>query len=1641
MKNDSIAILIHSLCIWDSGVMGLFKPEWLIAVRNNQVSPNSFLVAGQESQKEVDERMYNLKKALPQEISDEQSDTGAADGSKNLIFEAMAFVYISVQNSEEVRVALDQLPRDATDILDILKAEQAPLDLWLIIAEWVLAIFQAEKFMRKLLNLLDQVVVVIYFMVKNGRKFAFVRFLRVQDVLKLVETMSSTWYGSYHLYACLAKYDRRGTNDHRSDQSHARPQPRSDPIQPRPHAHQHVQNTVSFAVALQNGRKTEATQTQAKAPRMQQPKKAAHPTPTQTHAADIIQLEHIDMLSIPDSATIVLGKFVKLSLIDKIQEICLKEGFKGVEVTYIGGSWVWLEFNTRNACVRFKQCDLLKTYFSQLQNLSRQFTVDDKVVWIEISGMPLGSWSASAFKKVAATWGEVVFLDSSYGGVICNGRVCVRVPRSKEISGERMVSLEGIKNVIKVRELGCWMPNLSETIDHALEDSEANMGGALSDEEREDSNSVGGSDSVEEGEVVMSDDGFNYEKVGKYSENREEQESMRKHSSAKSSRWDDEVEEEERVHASAAAPAPSLVREEPLQSTATPSRAFTKFWRSGAVDECNQTLIRGGSTGTEVAERMKRFIEIGECLGYDMQGIQETRVPKVYLFELRSMWGNFSFDFALSSARGLSGGLISIWDPAAFHKSNIVCMENVLIVEGTWIFANFHCFMINVYALQADVDKRALWDKISLFMANNAGEYIVFGDFNDVRHRDERLRCAFSQREAAVFNEFIGTSSLVEVSLGGFAFTRVSSNGEKMCKLDRFLITEGVGRVFSGIGSMAFTSTISDHRPILLTEVLEDYGSHPFRFFTSWMSEPTFEEEMKNSWEKPIASVDKGAAFVFKDKLKRLKVDVKAWWVGAKKQQISLKLEMTEKLKNIDSTIDAGGVTDELLQERTQVREVLGKLKKKEIEDLAHKAKVKWAIVGDENSKYFHGILNKKRRQLSIKGVKVEGEWVTEAKGVKKVPKKVGGWSAPPTREEVKEAVWACGSEKAPRPDGFNFSLIKRFWGVMAVDVFAFVEEFFWKSFISFWCKEQSAFIKIIAKVLAIRLAAVIDSVVSKEQSAFIKGRQILDGPLVVNEVINWYKKKKKLKLLKIDFEKAYDSVSWSFLDQVMGCLKFPTRWRGWIRACLHSSRSSVLVNESPSKEFRLYRGLRQGDPLSPFLFILVMEGLHVAMKDAMAAGFFKPTCLSLNLAKSNLYGVGVGSQEVEVLARIVGCRADKFPFVYLGLPVGENMARVKGWKRLEEKFTKRLSRGKVSVLSIGGRSVLLKSVLGALGVYFFSMFVMPVTLAKKLEAIRSRFFWGGSESKRKIAWVNWEAVLASKDIGGLNVGSLVSFNLALVMKWKWLFFTSTDNIWVTVIRFLYGHNGGFFSTRCQASGFSPWARILATNAKLREKDVLQEEVMERRVGDGKKMRFWTDVWVGNISLSTKFPRLFKRDCVPDCLVADRWAEDGWAFSWSRPITGGVAFGQLQEMVDLLREVRCSRDPDGWSWKIASDGMFSVASTRGWIDRQVLRSSNFKTRWCKYIPQKVNIFIWRLCWRRLATRLALLHRGVGIESVAYPLCGEEEEELAHLFFRCQVASALWERVFRWVQVQPYVGDDLMELLSWCDAPGSRLVCV
>ncbi|GJW10026.1 RNA-directed DNA polymerase, eukaryota, reverse transcriptase zinc-binding domain protein [Tanacetum coccineum] len=242
-----------------------------------------------------------------------------------------------------------------------------------------------------------------------------------------------------------------------------------------------------------------------------------------------------------------------------------------------------------------------------------------------------------------------------------------------------------------------------------------------------------------------------------------------------------------------------------------------------------------------------------------------------------------------------------------------------------------------------------------------------------------------------------------------------------------------------------------------------------------------------------------------------------------------------EELSSIEKKIDAGSATHSDTVNRLKLLHELEDIDKFASMDLIQKVRVKWDIEGDENSKFFHGLINKKRRNQMINGIMVEKYWDI-------------------IQKDMFDFInsFFVSSEMPHGANSSFFTLIPKVSNPTLITDFRPISLI-------------GTHYKIISKTLANRLAKVIDKIVSKEQSAFIVGRQILDGPIILSEIIEWHKKRnKQLLIFKVDFEKAFDSISWKYLDHILDSFGFRYTWRSWIKSCLSSSRASILVNGSP---------------------------------------------------------------------------------------------------------------------------------------------------------------------------------------------------------------------------------------------------------------------------------------------------------------------------------------------------------------------------------------------------------------------------------------------------------------------------------------------
>ncbi|GJW68511.1 RNA-directed DNA polymerase, eukaryota [Tanacetum coccineum] len=365
------------------------------------------------------------------------------------------------------------------------------------------------------------------------------------------------------------------------------------------------------------------------------------------------------------------------------------------------------------------------------------------------------------------------------------------------------------------------------------------------------------------------------------------------------------------------------------------------------------------------------------------------------------------------------GGILCVWEPTLFVKYNITSSDNFLAVMGTWVPSSSKLLIISVYAPQDLIEKRVLWNYILHLIDRWDGDCVIIEDFNEVRMKQERYGSVFNVQGANAFNSFISLAGLIDLTLDGYAYTWAYKTANKTSKLDRFLVAKGLMVLYPYLLALCLDRNLSDHRPILMRELSIDYGPTLFRFFPSWFNLDGFDKMIKDTW-KSLATIS-----------------------------------IQSKLFDIDKILDQGSNNEEILSDRSLLLKELNDINSIDSLEDAQKSRVRWAIEGNENTKFFHGILNSKRSQLAICGTLIDDEWIVDPLAVKSVFLKYFStqFSSPVSpricladqftnrlsleqqvdlersisNEEIKSALWDCRMNKSPGPDGFTFEFFCRY--------------------------------------------------------------------------------------------------------------------------------------------------------------------------------------------------------------------------------------------------------------------------------------------------------------------------------------------------------------------------------------------------------------------------------------------------------------------------------------------------------------------------------------------------------------------------------------------------------------------------------------
>ncbi|GJX28615.1 putative RNA-directed DNA polymerase [Tanacetum coccineum] len=521
---------------------------------------------------------------------------------------------------------------------------------------------------------------------------------------------------------------------------------------------------------------------------------------------------------------------------------------------------------------------------------------------------------------------------------------------------------------------------------------------------------------------------------------------------------------------------------------------------------------------------------------------------------------------------------------------------------------------------------------------------------------------------------------------------------------------------------------------------------------------------------------------------------------------------------------------------------------------------------------------------------------------------------------------------------------------------------------------------------------------VDESQNAFIPSRQISDNVLLTQELMrNYHRNRGPSKVaFKIDIHKAYDSVEWDFMKQCLIHFGFHKKMIDWVMNCLSSPSFSINVNGYSHGFFKGMRGLRQGDPLSPYLFTLVMEvfSLMVKRKIEDDGGFkYHWRCDRLNKALIEFSGV---SGLVLFLDRAL-------LFWYLGLPLLSSRLFKHHCGGLIDNVKKRLINWKNKALSFAGRLQLIKSVVSSIQVYWASTFILPKAVNAEIEQLMRGFLWSHGELRRGHAKVKWKDVCSMKNQGGLGIKSLNIWNISLIAKHIWNVVSKKDSLWVKWVnayRLIDRSSNvrNFWDIPVLNDSSWGWRKLLQCRDVLREHFVC-------RIGDGSQTSVWYDNWLslGPLSQFISNREIYEAGFSLECKVCEVVFNGEWL--WPEGWRGKFPFLFHLPPPILFKD---RRDRVLWRSNDGKVGNFSVSAV--WFDLSEVKP---KVPWYKLVWFSQNIprhafMLWLAINQKLKTqdRLEVWQE---VNDIKCSLCGVEPESHDHLFFDCCFSLEIWHQ--------------------------------
>ncbi|XP_021835074.2 uncharacterized protein [Spinacia oleracea] len=752
------------------------------------------------------------------------------------------------------------------------------------------------------------------------------------------------------------------------------------------------------------------------------------------------------------------------------------------------------------------------------------------------------------------------------------------------------------------------------------------------------------------------------------------------------------------------------------------------------------------------------------------------------------------------------------------------------------------------------------------------------------------------------------------------------------------------------------------------------------------------------------------------------------------------------------------------------------------------RSKSKWDAFGDQSTAFFYKSVKSRSCRNDIRAIKNDqGIWRTKKEeiqsdffdfynnlfaGTPSISQQHHDILIKPfSKEDIKVAAFSSKPLKSPGPDGVPPIFFQKYWATVGDDICAGVQAFFSsghmlretnKTFVALILKEQrpstvggyrpislcNSTYKIISKCMVNRIKQILPDLVGETQNAFVLGRMMVDNCFVAHEVINHVKRRKKggrfEAILKVDLSKAYDRVRWDFVIEILKKMKFPDKWVQWILECISSVTYSILVNGEPSKQITPGTGLRQGDPLSPYLFILVMEVLSLNIMKLEQQGqiqgikisrnapsishlffaddalfCFKATpnscrrireCIDgfcsvsgemINFGKSTvLFSPNTPTRFARILRRPLGVENKKEMGTYLGCPMDVDGRSSAKFQVIVDRVNDKIGSWKFNKVISGGKLLLINSVLIAMASHILSTYLCPAMITKKLNSTLLRYWRASSSTKKPIYWRKKELLYSHKNDGGMGLKEVRTLNVALLARKSWRMHTHSDLLASKLFKGKYGNDPISLGYSNSMPRRSSWAARSLIKAAHNLRDGVRF-----LVNNGRNTRITQDIWVGDTRLTPKTPLMSEQPnlhVVADLMTTER----RWNASliWRK-------FSHHDAKRIMATHIPEDEEPDTLNWGGTKNSEYTFKS--GYWHQQVDPPSPsygsikfWKTLWKLNIFPRWKHFCWKIIHRVLPTRINLRKRGIQVEGDC-PMCNNGEETEVHIFRLCPIAQMAW----------------------------------